>query len=103
MRTRSANAIAFEIPMAAYRAPAKAVHDLIMLGSLPARVRALYGVDYSRRQQRVFRAVVRGRRGARPLTRRSIREGYNPGHFRMVARTERRRLRRGECTPQVAA
>jgi uncharacterized protein (DUF2236 family) len=96
-------ATAFEIPMPAYRAPAKAVHDLIMLGSLPARVRELYGVDFSRRQQGAFRAVVLGLRGARPLTPRSIREGYNTGHFRMVARTERRRLRRGERTPQVAA
>ncbi|HEY6671954.1 MAG TPA: oxygenase MpaB family protein [Solirubrobacterales bacterium] len=96
-------ATAFEIPMPAYRAPAKAVHHLIMLGSLPARVRELCGVDYRRRQQRVFRAVVRSLRGARPLTPRSIREGYNTGHFRMVARRERRRLRCGERTPQVAA
>jgi uncharacterized protein (DUF2236 family) len=95
-------ATAFEIPMPAYRAPAKAVHDLIMLGSLPARVRELYGISYSRRQELAFRAVVRGLRGARPLTPRSIREGYNTGHFRMVARTERRRLRRGDRTPQVA-
>jgi uncharacterized protein (DUF2236 family) len=95
-------ATAFEIPMPAYRAPAKAVHDLIMLGSLPARVRELYGIAYSRRQELAFRAVVRGLRGARPLTPRSVREGYNTGHFRMVARTERRRLRRGERTPQVA-
>jgi uncharacterized protein (DUF2236 family) len=95
-------ATAFEIPMPAYRAPAKAVHDLIMLGSLPARVRELYGISYSRRQQRAFRAVVRGLRGARPLTPRSVREGYNTAHFRMVARTERRRLQRGEPTPQVA-
>ncbi|HEY6654890.1 MAG TPA: oxygenase MpaB family protein [Solirubrobacterales bacterium] len=83
--------------------PQRRVHDLIMLGSLPARVCELYGVDYSRRQQRVFRAVVRGLRGARPLTPRSIREGYNTGHFRMVARTERRWLRCGERMPQVAA
>jgi uncharacterized protein (DUF2236 family) len=95
-------ATAFEIPMPAYRAPAKAVHNLIMLGSLPARVRELYGISYSRRQQRAFRAVVRGLRGARPLTPRSVREGYNTAHFRMVARTERRRLQRGEPTPQVA-
>jgi uncharacterized protein (DUF2236 family) len=96
-------ATAFEIPMPSYRAPAKAVHDLIMLGSVPVRVRELYGISYSRRQQRAFRAVVRGLRGARPLTPRSIREGYNTAHFRMVARTERRRLQRGEHTPQVAA
>jgi uncharacterized protein (DUF2236 family) len=94
-------ATAFEIPMPAYRAPAKAVHDLIMLGSLPARVRELYEISYSRRQQRAFRAVVRGLRGARPITPRSIREGYNTAHFRMVARTERRRLRDGKRTPQV--
>jgi uncharacterized protein (DUF2236 family) len=95
-------ATAFEIPMPSYRAPAKAVHDLIMLGSLSARVRELYGLSYSPRQQAAFRAVVRGLRTARPLTPRAIREGYNTGHFRMVARTERRRLERGERTPQVA-
>lgn len=96
-------ATAFEIPMPSYRAPAKAVHDLIMLGSVPARVRELYGISYSRRQQRAFRAVVRGLRGTRPFTPRRVRQGYNTAHFRMVARTERRRLQRGERTPQVAA
>ena len=96
-------ATAFEIPMPAYRAPAKAVHDLIMLGSLPARVREIYGIGYSARQRAAFRAVVRTLRGARPFTPRSVREGYNTGHFRMVARTERRRLRDGKRTPQVVS
>jgi len=104
--TPSAHAIgyatAFEIPLPAHRAPAKAVHDLIMLGSLPARVRELYGISYSRRQRLVFRAVVRGLRGTRPLTPRAMRQGYNTDHFRLVASTERRRLRNGERTPQVA-
>jgi uncharacterized protein (DUF2236 family) len=95
-------ATAFEIPMPSYRAPAKAVHDLIMLGSLPARVRELYGIGYGPRQRAAFRAVVRALRAARPVTPRTIREGYNTGHFRMVARTERQRLRRGHRTPQVA-
>jgi uncharacterized protein (DUF2236 family) len=94
-------ATAFEIPMPAYRAPAKAVHDLIMLGAIPQRVRELYGIPYRRRQQVAFRAVVRGLRAARPVTPRSVREGYNTAHFRMVARTERRRLARGEPTPQA--
>ena len=95
-------ATAFEIPMPSYRAPAKAVHDLIMLGSLPPRVRELYAIPYSARQQAAFGAVVRALRGVRPLTPRVIREGYNTGQFRMVARTERRRLERGDRTPQVA-
>jgi uncharacterized protein (DUF2236 family) len=95
-------ATAFEIPLPPYRAPAKAVHDLIILGSLPRRVRELYGIGYSPAQRRAFRAVVRGLRGVRPLTPRAIREGYNTGSFRLVARTERKRLREGRKTPQVA-
>ena len=95
-------ATAFEIPLPSIRAPAKAVHDLIMLGSLPPRVRELYGIGYSPRQERAFRATVRALRGLRPVTPRVIREGYNTSSFRLVARTERRRLRRGERTPQAA-
>ena len=95
-------ATAFEIPLPTYRAPAKAVHDLIMLGSLPARVRELYGISYSPAQRRAFRATVAAMRAARPITPRVIREGYNTGSFRLVARTERRRLREGGRTPQAA-
>ena len=95
-------ATAFEIPLPALRAPAKAVHDLIMLGSLPGRVRELYGIGYSRHQERAFRATVRALRGVRPITPRVIREGHNTSSFRLVARTERRRLERGQRTPQVA-
>jgi uncharacterized protein (DUF2236 family) len=84
---------AFEIPLPSLRAPAKAVHDLIMLGSLPARVRELYGIGYSPAQRRAFRATVAALRAARPVTPRIIREGYNTGSFRLVARTERKRLR----------
>jgi len=94
-------ATAFEIPMPRYRAPAKAVHDLIMLGSLPHPVRQHYGLRYTTNQERAFRAVVGALRAARPVTPRAIREGHNTGQFRMVARTERRRLRRGERTPQA--
>jgi uncharacterized protein (DUF2236 family) len=93
---------AFEIPLPSARAPAKAVHDLIMLGSLPPRVRELYEIPYTPRQERAFRATVRALRGVRPLTPRMLREGYNTGSFRLVARTERRRLREGRGTPQVA-
>jgi uncharacterized protein (DUF2236 family) len=93
---------AFEIPLPSYRAPAKAVHDLIMLGSLPSRVREIYGLPFTPRQQRAFRATVRAMRGVRPITPRVIREGYNTSSFRLVARTERRRLRDGQRTPQVA-
>jgi uncharacterized protein (DUF2236 family) len=93
---------AFEIPLPSYRAPAKAVHDLIMLGSLPPTVRELYELPYTARQRRAFAATVRAMRGVRPITPRLIREGCNTSSFRLVARTERKRLREGQRTPQVA-
>jgi uncharacterized protein (DUF2236 family) len=93
---------AFEIPLPASRAPAKAVHDLIILGSLPERVREHYGIGYSPAQRRAFRATVAALRAARPITPRVIREGDNTRSFALVAHTERRRLREGKRTPQVA-
>jgi hypothetical protein len=56
--------------------PAKRVHDLIMLGSLLPRVRELYGLGFSRAQRLALLATV-------------------------AARTEQRRIDRGERTPQT--
>jgi uncharacterized protein (DUF2236 family) len=95
-------ATAFEIPLPRLRAPAKAVHDLIMLGSIPPRVRELYGLEWSPAKAAAFRATVAALRGARPVTPGAIKRGWNTGSFRLVARTERRRLERGHRTPQVA-
>ena len=94
-------ATAFEIPMPAVNQPAKRVHDLIMLGSMPPRVRELYGLRYTPAQRAAFAAVVRAVRAARPLTPRAISHGYNTRSFDMVAGTERRRIQNGEPTPQI--
>ena len=94
-------AVAMEIPLPSIYGPAKRVHDLIMLGSLPEVVRRHYGLSWSPAQQAAFRAVVASLRAARPVTPRRIRRGYNTDSFRLVARTERRRLERGEPTPQA--
>jgi uncharacterized protein (DUF2236 family) len=94
-------ATAFEIPLPGIYGPAKRVHDLIMLGSLPQRVRELYGLRYSSAQAAAFRAAVSAVRAARPVTPEAIKRGYNTGSFRLVAKTERRRIERGEATPQV--
>jgi uncharacterized protein (DUF2236 family) len=95
-------ATAFEIPLPRIREPAKRVHDLIMLGSIPPRVREIYGLDWNGAKAAAFRATVAAMRAARPLTPGVIRRGANTGSFRLVARTERRRLQRGHRTPQVA-
>jgi uncharacterized protein (DUF2236 family) len=96
-------ATAFEIPLPASRQPAKRVHDLIMLGSLPPRVRELYGLDFSRAQRLAFQATVGALRAARPVTPDRVRRGRNADQYDLVARTEQRRIERGEPTPQAAA
>ena len=94
-------ATAFEIPFPRSRQPAKRVHDLIMLGSLPPRVRELYGLSWSVAQEAAFRATVTALRASRPLTPKAIRRGRNGGEFDRVARTEQQRIDRGEFTPQA--
>jgi len=88
-------ATAFEIPLPSVRAPAKAVHDLIMLGSLPPRVRELYGLGWSMAQEVAFRGAVAGVRRSRPLVPSMVRRGRNTDAFDLVARTELRRTERG--------
>ena len=57
-------ATAFEIPLPRLHQPGKRVHDLLMLGSLPPRVRELYGIPYSPRSRGVPRRI--GRRAVGP-------------------------------------
>ncbi len=96
-------ATAFEIPMPAIQQPGKRVHDLLMLGSLPRRVRELYELSWGQGQQLAFNAAVRAIRSARRLTPAPLARGYNTRSFEGVARTERRRIERGQPTPQVPA
>lgn len=94
-------ATAFEIPMPAIQQPGKRVHDLLMLGSLPRRVRELYGLPYTRRQALAFRAATEAIRAVRRITPEPLARGHNTRSFDGVARTERRRIERGQPTPQI--
>lgn len=95
-------ATAFEIPLPASHQPAKRVHDLVMLGSLPPRVRELYGLSWSAAHAVAFEAVVRAARLSRPLSPKLVRRGSSAEAYDLVARTELRRIERGRPTPQVA-
>jgi uncharacterized protein (DUF2236 family) len=94
-------ATAFEIPLPRRSQPGKRVHDLIMLGSLPARVRQLYGLGFSPSQSARFKAAVAALRSAQRLAPPVLTRGYNTRSFELVAKTERRRVARGEPTPQI--
>jgi uncharacterized protein (DUF2236 family) len=95
------HASAFRIPMAGSRARAKRVHDLLMLGSLPPRVRELYGLRYTPAQAAACRATLALARASRPLVPASRRYGSCVAEFDGVAAVERKRIERGEPTPQI--
>lgn len=93
--------VALEIPLPAANQPAKRVHDLVMLGSFPPRVRELYGLSFSRAQARVFALAVATLRGLRALAPPSLRRGSCARSFALVEKTERERIARGRPTPQL--
>ena len=84
-------ATAFEIPMPAIYGPLSRVHNLIMLGSLPPRVREMYGLSWGMPQRVAFDAAVATVRTSRPLVPKRVRRGRNRDSFELVARTERAR------------
>jgi uncharacterized protein (DUF2236 family) len=93
--------VAFEIPMPWGNQPAKRLHDLVVLGSLPPRVRELYGFSWSPRQARAFPLAVTMVRGARAVSPAAVRRGSCARNYALVEATERRRIERGKPTPQL--
>jgi uncharacterized protein (DUF2236 family) len=92
---------AFEIPLPGIYAAATQVHNLIMLGSLPPRIRELYGLRLSTAQGATFRAAVAALRRSRPLVPAVVRRGSNVDAYDLVAKTELQRTKRGR-EPAVA-
>ncbi len=94
-------ASAFQIPMSPSGLPAKRVHDLVMLGSLPPRVRELYGLRYTPAHAAACHAALATARLTRPFAPRSLRRGSCVPAFEQVAAAERARIERGQPTPQI--
>jgi uncharacterized protein (DUF2236 family) len=95
------HATAFQIPLPRSHQLGKRIHDLIMLGSLPERVRQIYGLPYTRAHAAAFAAAVRLVRASLALTPPPLRRGRNTRSFRLVEQTERWRIEHGRPTPQV--
>jgi uncharacterized protein (DUF2236 family) len=95
------HASAFEIPMSSSRQMAKRVHDLVMLGSLPSRVRELYGLRYTPAHATACAGAIAAARLTRPFVPRSLKRGSCIPEFEQVAAVERRRIERGQPTPQI--
>jgi uncharacterized protein (DUF2236 family) len=94
-------AIAFEIPMGRDAQPFKRLHDLIMLGSLPSRVRRMYGLRWTPAHAVGFTAAVHALRSARRVTPQSVAHGRNTSLFEGVAKTEAWRIANGDPTVEL--
>lgn len=97
------SAIMFSIPVPASRQPAMRLHNLVMLGSLPAPVRALYGLAWTPAQAAALRALAAALRAARPVTPRALRAGWNTRSFELVASAERALVAAGKPVPGALA
>jgi uncharacterized protein (DUF2236 family) len=93
-----AMAIAFEIPMPRHLHPQREVHNLVLTGTLPPRVREMFGLRWTPAHQAAYRAIVAALRGARPVTPKRIRRGSNVASYDLVARTERKLVAAGRAT-----
>lgn len=92
-------AVMFEIPTARWQWPAMRIHNVVIRGSLPERVRRMYGLDWTPSHAAAFRAAVAAHRATRPLTPGAVLRGRNSAHFDGVAAAERRIIGSGRPAP----
>lgn len=93
--------VAFEHPVPPAARANLALQNLIIKGTLPPRVREVYGIEWGWAQERAFRAATAAHRRARRLFPRRLRRGRNDVFFDLVARGERERG--GTPTPDIYA
>lgn len=93
------SAVMFQIPTARWQWPAMRVHNVVIRGSLPRRVRELYGLDWTPAHAVAYRGAVAAHRATRPLTPGNVLRGRNTTHFDAVAAAERRILAGGRPAP----
>ena len=89
-----ARQVAFELPLPATRRWALPAINLLVVGLLPPRVRALYGLRWSPAHDAAFSGLAAGIRTTRPLLPRAAVRGSTGPEYELVARVEADRLRR---------
>ena len=93
--------VAFEQPVPRAARGNLAVQNLIIKGTLPPRVRRIFGIRWDRRREAAFRSLAAAHRRARHAFPRNMRRGRNDVFFDVVTRSERERG--GTHTPQLRA
>jgi uncharacterized protein (DUF2236 family) len=77
------------------------VQNHIIKGTLPPRVREIFGIPWSRAHESSFRAMAATHRRVRRAFPRRMRRGRNDVFFDVVTKAEQRRG--GTVTPQLRA
>jgi uncharacterized protein (DUF2236 family) len=93
--------VAFEQPVPPLARGNIAIQNHIIKGTLPPRVREIFGIRWSRAHEASFRAMTAAHRRARRAFPYTVRRGRNDYFFDVVTRTEHRRG--GTRTPQLQA
>jgi uncharacterized protein (DUF2236 family) len=88
--------VAFRIPVPRVESPFMEFHNLVLIGTVPERVRELYGLPWDLRRELTFRAVTRTVRASRPLSPRAVARGRNASRFDRTARIEADRIEAGK-------
>ena len=83
--------VAFEQPVPPSARGNIATQNLIIKGTLPPRVREIYGIEWNRRHEAAYRTIAAAHRRARPAFPRRLRRGRNDYFFDIVTESERRR------------
>jgi uncharacterized protein (DUF2236 family) len=91
--------VAFRQPVPAAARGNLATQNLIVKGTLPPRVREIFGIRWTRAHETAFRSIAAAHRRARPVMPRQMRRGRNDVFFDVVSKGEH--LRGGTPTPQL--
>jgi uncharacterized protein (DUF2236 family) len=91
--------VAFRQPVPPHARANIAVQNLVIKGTLPPRVREIFGIRWSAAHEASFQSVARAHRQARHAMPRPLRRGRNDYFFDLVTAREKRRG--GTATPRL--
>jgi uncharacterized protein (DUF2236 family) len=95
--------IGFKLPVPRYAKPAMVGANLLLCGSLPARVRDEYGLRWRRTDELAFRSLAGAVRTGSPVVPAAIRRGSTMPFYALVAQRERVNVRAGRRSFDVPA
>ncbi len=91
--------VAFKQPVPAAARGNLVAQNLVIKGTLPPRVREIFGIRWTRAHEAAYRSIAASHRRARPALPRQMRRGRNDVFFDVVTKAERRRG--GTVTPEL--